>query len=184
MKTISYTYKIIKVDQEARCMEVVYSSEGRQPMHVSVRIPYEWESLDAVIDSFAPTPYWAAIESPLLQVREGAEGVMTVALVADGLADQSGPLNQREMLLAAVQSRLDSFAQERGYTNILSACSYANSTIDKYRQEAARCIALRDATWEATFRLLDEVDAGLRPPFADANELVALLPAAVWLDEI
>lgn len=43
---------------------------------------------------------------------------------------------------------LDSFAQSWGYDNIVSACSYANSTNEKFKAEALALISWRDAVWE------------------------------------
>lgn len=60
---ITYNYEIISVDEQARCMEVIYSAEGYQTMHISVRLPFVGESLDTVISSFAPLQLW--VESTL-----------------------------------------------------------------------------------------------------------------------
>lgn len=43
---------------------------------------------------------------------------------------------------------LDSLAQSWGYDNIVSACSYANSTNAKFKAEALALISWRDAIWE------------------------------------
>ena len=59
---IDYTYNIILVDQAARCMEVVYSSPGRQTMHIGARLPYEDETLDAVLQMYAPITFWVQAE--------------------------------------------------------------------------------------------------------------------------
>jgi hypothetical protein len=56
--SIIYTYQIISVDESARCMEVVYSADGHQTMHIGVRLPYEGESLETLIDSFSPVALW------------------------------------------------------------------------------------------------------------------------------
>lgn len=56
--SITYTYQIISVDENARCMEVVYSADGHQTMHIGVRLPYEGESLEMVVDSFSPVALW------------------------------------------------------------------------------------------------------------------------------
>jgi hypothetical protein len=55
---IPYNYEIISVDEASRVMEVVYTSEGRQTMHIGARLPYVGESLEAVINMFAPVNYW------------------------------------------------------------------------------------------------------------------------------
>lgn len=50
---------------------------------------------------------------------------------------------------AAIQERLDAFAQTRAYDGILSACSYVASSVPKFAAEGAYCVAARDATWAA-----------------------------------
>jgi hypothetical protein len=75
---IQYTYQIIAVDQTARCMEVVYSSEGRQTMHIGARLPFEGESLEAVIQTYAPVAYWREQELPVVPPEIGTKGVITL----------------------------------------------------------------------------------------------------------
>lgn len=81
--------------------------------------------------------------------------------------------------IMAVQEMLDEAARQRGYDSILSACTYAASTIERFRQEAQACIAWRDAVWAECYRLLDEVKAGSRqaPQMA---VLLASLPMIEW----
>lgn len=74
--TIAYSYKIISVDQSARCMEVVYSAEGHQTMHIGVRLPFEGEALEDVIKSFAPVPLWVEAAKPVQVPTVGFEGVV------------------------------------------------------------------------------------------------------------
>lgn len=59
---IDYTYNIISVDQAARCMEVVYTSPGRQTLHIGARLPYENETLEAILRMYAPIALWAEQE--------------------------------------------------------------------------------------------------------------------------
>lgn len=56
--SITYTYEIIAVDEQARCMEIVYQSEGRKTMHIGARLPYENETLEAIIEMYSPVNYW------------------------------------------------------------------------------------------------------------------------------
>lgn len=79
----------------------------------------------------------------------------------------------------AAQARLDTFAKEKGYDNILSACSYATSTNPTFAAEAATCIALRDATWATFYTLQAEIQAGTRQ-MPTKEELVTLLPVLIW----
>lgn len=82
---------------------------------------------------------------------------------------------------SAIQERLDSFAQTRGYDNIMSACSYFGSGNPRFKAEADRAIALRDATWAKCYEILDDVQSGKRP-IPTPEELFAELPALEWED--
>lgn len=74
--SIKYTYEIIKVDQEARVMEVVYSAEGHQTMHIGARLPFEGESLESVIKAFAPVPLWIELATPVVAPTVGLSGTI------------------------------------------------------------------------------------------------------------
>lgn len=71
---IAYTYEIIKVDEAARCMEVVYSAEGHQTMHISARLPFEGEVLEDVIGMFAPVPLWIELATSVTVPKVGTKG--------------------------------------------------------------------------------------------------------------
>jgi hypothetical protein len=82
-------------------------------------------------------------------------------------------------LTAAVQAYLDNKVKERGYDNILSACSYASSTDAAFAAEGQACAAWRDSVWRKCYEILDAVTVGERDiPTADA--FIAELPALVW----
>ena len=74
--SITYRYEIIKVDEAARCMEVVYSSEGRQSMHIGARLPFEGETLEEVIEMHAPVPLWMQQETPVQIPAVGTSGTI------------------------------------------------------------------------------------------------------------
>lgn len=75
--SITYTYRIINVDVPARCMEVVYSADGHQTMHIGARLPYEGEALEDVVRQYAPVAYWEEQTRSVLHVEVGAEGTIT-----------------------------------------------------------------------------------------------------------
>lgn len=84
------------------------------------------------------------------------------------------PLPTEAELIAAVQAHLDATAQERGYDNVLSACSYAGAP-NPFQSEAQAFIAWRGAVWAGCFAIQAEVQAGTRAhPTVDA--LIAALP--------
>jgi hypothetical protein len=75
---ITYTYEIISVDQQARCMEVVYTSEGMPTMHIGARLPYEGETTEAIVEMYAPVRYWEEINTPVVPVNVGQSGTVVV----------------------------------------------------------------------------------------------------------
>jgi hypothetical protein len=74
--SIEYTYEVISVDQAARCMEVVYSATGHQTLHIGTRLPYEGESLQSVIEQYAPVAYWLEQQKPVLVPVVGEKGTV------------------------------------------------------------------------------------------------------------
>lgn len=79
----------------------------------------------------------------------------------------------------AVQRHLDVEAQRRKYDGILSACSYATSTVNKFRAEGQACVEWRDAVWSACYELLARVESGSVPE-PSVDELIAVLPPMIW----
>lgn len=81
-------------------------------------------------------------------------------------------------VVAGVQQRLDAFAQSRGYDDVLSACTYANSTIDKFKAEGQRCVDLRDQCWATCYQFLaSALQNGSLP---NVDDVMAALPAMEW----
>lgn len=80
---------------------------------------------------------------------------------------------------AAVQQRLDDFAKTRNYTNIMSAATYATSTVPKFRAEGQYAVEARDATWAKCYEVLAAAEAGTRP-MPTFEELLAELPVLAW----
>lgn len=75
----------------------------------------------------------------------------------------------------AITIRLDKFALERGYDNIVSACSYVNSTVPSYVAEAQRCIELRDNTWQAFNNIVPSITAE-----TVMSDILSQLPILSW----
>ncbi len=83
-------------------------------------------------------------------------------------------------VVAATQQRLDAFAQTRAYDGILSACTYAASAVPKFASEGQCCVDARDATWEALYTLMAEVESGQRPMPSGYADIEPLLPSLAW----
>jgi hypothetical protein len=80
---------------------------------------------------------------------------------------------------AAIQSMLDAKAQERHYDGILSACTYATSSVPSFAAEGQACVDWRDAVWSRSYELMAQVGAGtLAQPTIAA--LLAMLPPMAW----
>lgn len=79
----------------------------------------------------------------------------------------------------AVQFTLDSKAAERNYDGILSACTYASSTVAKFKAEGQTCVNWRDAVWGKCYTVLAQVQSGAIAAPTVAG-LLAQLPALVW----
>jgi hypothetical protein len=74
---IKYTYKVLNVDINGRTMEVKYTSPTHGSLHVYTRIPYEGESLEAVIQQYSPVAYWREKDAVIQTVDvETAYGVI------------------------------------------------------------------------------------------------------------
>lgn len=86
----------------------------------------------------------------------------------------------RSNIINSVQVRLDEFAQTRNYDGILSACTYATSTISAFQQEGQRCLQLRDETWAAVYAILADVHAGIRRMPTNFADIETLLPPLSW----
>lgn len=75
--SITYTYEIISVDEAARCMEVVYSAEGHQTMHIGARLPFIGEELENVIKAYAPISFWIETQMQVVAPQIGVSGTIT-----------------------------------------------------------------------------------------------------------
>lgn len=74
--SIEYTYEIVSVDAQARCMEVVYTAAGHPTMRIGARLPYEGETLESVIAVFSPVRYWEELQTPIVVPQVGQTGVI------------------------------------------------------------------------------------------------------------
>ena len=99
------------------------------------------------------------------------------------VAANTPPEVQQAAMLAAftdaIQRLLDSFAQTRNYDGILSAATYATSTVPKFAAEGQYAVEARDSTWAGAYAILDAVLVGVRP-MPSIEEVIAELPVLAW----
>lgn len=85
----------------------------------------------------------------------------------------------RSKLTEIVRLYLDDTVAKKDYDNILTACSYCNSTNPIFANDAKICIEWRDNVWETFYNILAEILAGNRSIPTD-KELIAELPTINW----
>jgi hypothetical protein len=101
-----------------------------------------------------------------------------VALTAE--EQQQVALQVKQEIVDATQARLDSFARTRLYDGILSACTYATSSVPKFQGEGQYCVDARDNTWATLYTILAEVEAGTRPMPTGYADVEGDLPVLEW----
>lgn len=86
----------------------------------------------------------------------------------------------KDLVVEAAQIRLDVFARTRNYDGILSAATYATSTVPKFQQEGQYAVEARDQTWAKLYEILAEVEAGTRPVPTSYADIEPELPVLAW----
>ena len=84
------------------------------------------------------------------------------------------------VFVAGIQKRLDDFVKTRNYDNILSACTYATSTVPKFAEEGQHCVDLRDQTWASAYQILEDVQLKKIPMPASIDDIASRLPVLAW----
>lgn len=62
---IEYDYEVTIVDEAARVMEVRYTSDAGEVMHVSIPLPSEGQDVDSLIEMYSPVNYWGEQRRPV-----------------------------------------------------------------------------------------------------------------------
>ena len=74
--SIIYSFEIIAVDEQARCMEIVYTANGHQTMHIGARLPYEGETLEQIVRMYEPVRYWEEQQLSVVVPQVGVTGTL------------------------------------------------------------------------------------------------------------
>jgi len=77
--SINFNYEIISVNEEARCMEIIYTAENHPTQHIGARLPYEGESLESIIRMYAPVSYWEELQRTVIPPTIGVSGYIPAA---------------------------------------------------------------------------------------------------------
>jgi hypothetical protein len=107
MKKIPYTYEILLVSD--RSMEVKYENPDYGVLHVGVRLPYEGESIESVIEEYSPAVYWQELSMPVQTINPGITGSGETVLYDGSIEEQEEiPIEERRKFM--VVSRLQAKA--------------------------------------------------------------------------
>lgn len=107
---------------------------------------------------------------------------MVLMTDAEISAHQNPPLTFDQLLKVftnAIQSRLDDFAKTRNYDSILSACTYATSSVSRFAADGQYAVNARDTTWAVCYGILASVQSGARS-MPTIVEVESELPVLVW----
>jgi hypothetical protein len=121
--------------------------------------------------------------NPLLQTVSEAvpllqSGSWVQSWVVSNLPISQAQANMEQACLNAVQDQLDFVARSWQYLSILSATTYAASTVPKFKAEALALIAWRDAVWVYAYTTLASIQDGSLPMPSSTADFIATLPAA------
>lgn len=131
---------------------------------------------------YGDIPFTASPDDPeihgrvLFNAAVTGEFGMIAEYVSPLTAEQHAEIVVR-VLTDAVRQHLATTAQDHGYDDIVSACSYAAS-INAFQAEGVAFLAWRTDVWLHHNQVIGEVNAGTRSA-PTAAELVAELPALV-----
>lgn len=143
-----------------------------EPKVVGNRVICKWnlipQSLDGVLnDLWRPTT--------LDKEDEGYKETILIEDVPQEVIDRVTYL-VREY----VGKQLDTFVQTKGYDDIKSAATYANSAVAKFKADADRALHLRDMCWVSIYEYLDYVMLGELPIPRSTQDIDNIIPQLTW----
>lgn len=192
--SIVYTYEVVAVDNAANSMEVVYSADGYETLHVGVRLPFEGEELATVIDLFAPIAFWESATAVYQSVAVGTTGThgvvpeLTLAeakaakaieIAAARYAAENKMVSVSGVVYAA--DRASRAALNTAYTNLTNGVveSVSWKTVSGFVTLTATTIVPVVTTIAASVQASFDIEADLASQIA-AAETVEQLNAIAW----
>jgi hypothetical protein len=143
MTDIEYTYEIISVDEAARCMEIVYTSEKYGVAHIGARLPFEGEHLEDVVIMFAPVAEWRFRDMPVVVPFVGLTGQLVDGPKPEPVIDPE--IAAREKRNELLRGNVDPY--------VMNSLRWADLSEDHRQQIADYRRALLDITDQPGFPL-------------------------------
>lgn len=129
-----------------------------------------------------PKPEYNSLTHKLVEdlILENGEVRPVFSLESLTSEEIQGKLNEVKLsFIAIVENFLDSTVQAKDYKNILHACSYANSTVEQYKNEALSVMTWRDNVWMTAYSIQNSILAGQRIVPTE-QQFVSELPILEW----
>lgn len=174
--------------QNGQCVAYPYTVLDYQTSHPNVSVPQtatnaQLEELGIYLVKPVTPPVVTVFQTltdgtPVLQ-----NGVWTQNWVIGSATPLQVQSNKAAMIAQCEQDnqeRMDTFAQTRGYDNMLSACTYATSTTEPYKTEGQYCVSARDASWSDFYAYFAACEAGSQPWPTSFADVIPSLPALQW----
>ncbi|MEW9586724.1 hypothetical protein [Paraburkholderia sp. DGU8] len=146
----------------------------------------EFAGADAVLEAPAPTVTATQTVARNGVTQDAGGNWVTAWVVTDMTADQvaaAQAFSQQQLQASVVQrtqQRLDDFAKTRNYDGILSACTYAASSVAQFAKEGGYAVTARDATWNTLYSILADVTSGKRATPTGYADIEPELPTLAW----
>lgn len=106
MSDYKFQYEVKDVSEDGKSIVITYTYDGKDPVDVGARAPYQNESLELIVDMFAPTMYYCEQEAKHLPVSIGDSGSRTHTVDDLGKDEFSG-LSDEEKLSKIKSNKLD-----------------------------------------------------------------------------
>lgn len=134
-----------------------------------------------IVDIYAPAPAALIVAPPAMTGSQVAQRSGNDWVVLEERPFKFvDPASLQAAIVSATQARLDTFAKTRAYDGILSACTYATSSVPKFMREGQDAVNARDQTWAALYGIMGQVQAGELPMPSGFADIEPLLPVLEW----
>lgn len=128
---------------------------------------------ESIENKFHPSIKWVDITSNAnVEVGDVFDGV--------NFSKPVSTIDVKSEIVRNTQARLDAWAATRAYDGILSACTYATSSVPRFQREGQDAVNARDATWAALYTIMGKVQAGELPMPSGFADIEPLLPVLEW----